>query len=96
MMHGLTNLKFTKAIRSQETYKLFFVLYFTTPSTAEIIGLSTEYGWNDTDRRKRYSEKHVFPYHSAHHKSYIHWHGIEKGPPQPEAGNYFLCHSMAA
>jgi hypothetical protein len=42
-----------------------------------------EHRWNETDRGKpKYSEEKP-----VHHKSHMHWPGIEPGPPQLEAGN---------
>ena len=39
-----------------------------------------EHSQNDTDRGKpNYSEKSLFQYHSAHHKSQTKWPGTEAG-----------------
>jgi hypothetical protein len=47
-----------------------------------------EHRWNEIDREKpKYSEKKLSQYHSVHHKSHLDWPGIERGPPQWEAGD---------
>jgi hypothetical protein len=47
-----------------------------------------KYRWNEIDRVKpKYSEKNLSQYHFVHHKSHMHWVGMEPGPPRWEAGD---------
>jgi hypothetical protein len=46
-----------------------------------------EHRCNETDRGKlKYSGKNLSQYHFFHHKSHMHWPGIEPGVPRWEAG----------